>query len=155
MTRRTLLLSAGSALLLAACGGRPARTIAGDPKDIRVLTAALESERQQVAFYEVGAKLTGDALVTQILGYQRKHAAAIEEAIRELGGTPPPARPIAHMSLYRRPDAWRREAIKREGQWAAGYQAVIPKLSNPPLRSTFGALMTSEAEYAAALELTA
>ena len=154
MTRRTALLSAGSALLLAACGGRPARTIAGDPKDTRILNAALQSEREQIAFYEAGAKLTREPIVRQILADQRAHAAAIEEAIRELGATPPAARPIARASLHRDHAGWRAEAIKREEQWSTGYQTVIPKLTNPRLRSTFGALMTSEAEYATALQIT-
>jgi hypothetical protein len=32
---------------------------------------------------------------------------------------------------------------------------VIPKLANPRLRSTFGAIMTTEAEHAVALEVGA
>jgi hypothetical protein len=45
--------------------------------------------------------------------------------------------------------------MKLEQQWSAGYAAVIPKLANQRLRGTFGALMTSEAEHAVALELAA
>jgi hypothetical protein len=92
-------------------------------------------------------------VVRQILDHERAHAAAIEEAIRELGGTPAPARPIARYSLSRGFDAWRQDAIGREEQWSAGYAALVPKLANEPLRGTFGALMTSEAEHAVALDL--
>jgi hypothetical protein len=154
MTRRTALVAGASALWLAACGGRPARTIAGDPSDIRILNAALDSEREQIAFYETGVKLTDKPIVGHILSQERAHAAAIEEAIRELGGTPAPARPIAHYSLSRGYDAWRKDAIAREEQWSAGYASVIPKLKNQALRSTIGALMTTEAEHAVALDVT-
>src|SRR4051794_33084859 len=116
MTRRTLLLGGASALLLAACGGRPPRTVAGDPKDIGILTAALSSEREQIAFYETGVKLSDKPIVHQILEHQRAHAAAIEEAIRELGGTPAPARPIAHSSVNRSYAVWRQDAIARQEQ---------------------------------------
>lgn len=153
ITRRTALWTGASALLVAGCGGRPALTVAGDPADLRILNAALESERAQVALYEAGVKLSGAAIVKQILAQERAHAAAIEEAIRELGGTPAPARPIAHFALSRGYDAWRQDAINAEEQWAAGYAALIPKLANQRLRATFGALTTTEAEHAVALDV--
>jgi rubrerythrin len=153
ITRRTALVTGGSALLVAGCGGRPARTIAGDPSDLRILAAALQSEREQIAFYEAGVQLRDSPPLTKILGHERAHAAAIEEAIRELGGKPAPAQPIARYSLARGFDAWHQEAINREEQWSAGYAAVIPKLVNPRLRATFGALMTTEAEHAVALDV--
>lgn len=153
MTRRTAVVTGGAALLVAGCGGRPARKIAGDPKDLRILAAALESEREQVAFYEAGMRLHESPTVKLILAHERAHALAVEEAIRELGGTPAAARPIARASVARSAAAWRKEAIERENQWSAGYAALIPKLANARLRSTFGALMTTEAEHAVALDL--
>jgi Ferritin-like domain len=153
ITRRTALVAGASALLAAGCGGRPARTVAGDPADLRILDAALDVERQQIAFYEAGMQLRQSPALKKILAQERAHAAAVEEAIRELGGKPAPARPIARYSLARGFDAWRHDAIGREEQWSAGYAAVIPKLANPRLRSTFGAIMTTEAEHALALEV--
>ena len=153
MTRRTFVLGSAGTLVLAACGGRPARTVAGDPKDLRILNAALASEREQIAFYEVGAKLGDKPIVRQILAHQRAHARAIEEAIRELGGTPSAATPARPYNARRGYDAWRQDAIVRQEQWSHGYESVIPKLANPRLRSTFGALMTSEAENAVALDV--
>jgi rubrerythrin len=155
MTRRTAVLGGASALFVAGCGGRPARTLAGDPKDLRVLAAALEVERTQIALYEVGVRLSNKPIVKTILAQERAHAAAIEEAIRELGGTPAAARPLARFSLARGFDAWRQEAIQREEQWSTGYAALIPKLANERLRQTFGALMTIEAEHAVALDVSA
>jgi hypothetical protein len=153
ITRRTAVWTGASALLVAGCGGRPARTIAGDPDDLRILAAALEVERAQVALYEAGVKLSDAPIVHTILEHQRARAAAIEEAIRELGGRPAPHQAIARFSLNRGFDAWRQDTINREEQWSTGYAAVIPKLANKRLRSTFGALMTSEAEHAVALEI--
>jgi rubrerythrin len=152
ITRRTALIGAAG-LFLSACGGRPARSLAGDPKDLRILNAALQVEREQVAFYEAGARLSSAPIVRKILAQERAHAAAIEEAIRELGGTPPPARPIARHRLARGFDAWRQDAINREEHWSTGYATLLPKLVNPRLRATFGALATTEAEHAVALDV--
>ena len=153
ITRRTAVWTGASALLVAGCGGRPARTVAGDPSDLRILAAALEVERTQVALYEDGVKLSDAPIVRTILEQERAHAAAIEEAIRELGGTPAGHEAIARFSLHRGFDAWRQDAIDREQEWSAGYAALIPKLANTTLRSTFGALMTTEAEHAVALDV--
>jgi rubrerythrin len=127
--------------------------LAGDPKDLRILAAALDVEHQQIAFYEVGARLSDAPIVPTILRQERAHAAAVAEAIRELGGTPAPARPAARFALARGYDAWRQEAIRREEAWSSGYAALIPKLANERLRATFGALMTTEAEHAVALDV--
>lgn len=148
-------MAGASALVVAGCGGRPARLLAGDPKDLRILAAALDVERTQVALYETGVRLSRAPIVKTILDHQRAHVAAIEEAIRELGGTPAAGRPVARFSLARGFDVWRQEAIQREEQWSAGYAALIPKLANERLRQTFGALMTSEAEHALALDVGA
>jgi rubrerythrin len=153
ITRRRAIQLGGSAVLVAGCGGRPARTLAGDPKDLRILAAALDVEHAQIAFYEAGVRLSSSPVVTTILEQERAHAAAIAEAIRELGGHPQPGRPVARFSLARGFGAWRQEAIQREEQWSAGYAALIPKLVNEQLRATFGALTTTEAEHAVALDI--
>jgi rubrerythrin len=154
ITRRTAIWTGASALLVAGCGGRPPRTIAGDPKDLRILTAALQVEHEQIAFYEVGKQLSGAPVIRTILAQERAHAAAVSEAIRELGGKPAPAKPAVRFAPANGFDAWRQEAIKREEQWSAGYAALIPKLVNVQLRATFGALMTTEAEHAVALDVS-
>lgn len=146
------MLAAGGGFVLAGCGGRPARMIAGDASDLRILAAALQSEREQVAFYEAGLRLSSDPILRTVLDQERAHAAGLEELIRELGGTP-----VQHVAIAapraRSFGAWRQEALNAEDRWAAGYAAAIPKLSNPRLRGTFGALMTSEAEHGVALDL--
>ena len=148
------MLAGASAVVLAGCGTtRPARMIAGDTHDLRVLAAALEVERDQIALYQAGLKLRAAPIMKTILDQERAHAAAIEEAIRELGGTPAPARPRARFAKHESFGVWRQEAIGAEEQWSQGYAALIPKLANQRLRGTFGALMTTEAEHAVALDL--
>lgn len=154
LTRREALLAAGAGLVVVGCGGRPARTVAGDPADLRILQAALDVERRQVAVYEAGLKLSGGDVVRTILAQERRHVAAIEEAIRELGGSPAAARPAARMARARDYEGWKQETIGREQQWAQGYAAVLPRLKNTRLRSTFAALMTTEAEHAVALDVS-
>jgi hypothetical protein len=95
------------------------------------------------------------ALVQTILAHERSHAEALAEAIRELGGRPAQPRAAAAYArgIPRGGDAWRRHAIQSERQWIALYADAIPRLVNLPLRATFGAMMTTEAEHAAALDL--
>jgi rubrerythrin len=156
LTRRTAIWTGGSALLLAGCGGRPARKLAGSPADLPILGAALEIERSQIALYEAGSRLVSGpeaALVETILTQERRHAEALAEAIRELGGRPaaPRAAPAYGHGIPRGADAWRRHAVQSEQQWTAAYAAAIPRLVNLRLRATFGAVMTIEAEHAVAL----
>jgi rubrerythrin len=158
LTRRTALLGGTAALLLAGCGSRPVRTLAGDPSDVRVLRAALEIERTQIAVYEAGLALTRGRLAAglhTILAAERAHASAIEELLRELGATPAPPRAARAYSrgVPRTADAWFRHAIRSEDQWSAGYGALVPKLRNQRLRATFGSLSTTEAEHSVALGL--
>ena len=158
LTRRTAIWTGGSALLLAGCGGRPARKLAGSPTDLPLLGAALEIERAQIALYEAGARLVSGreaALVQTILAHERSHAKALAEAIRELGGRPAGPRPAAAYArgVPRGIDAWRRHAIRSERRWTAAYAAAIPKIANLRLRATFGAMMTTEAEHAVALDV--
>jgi rubrerythrin len=144
--------------VLAGCGSKSARMIAGDDADLPILAAALEAERIQIALYEAGARVVGGheaQLVRTILAAERRHADALAEAIRDLGGRPAaPLAPTAYArGIPRRPDAWRRHAIQAEELWSAGYAAALPKLANKRLRATFGAIMTTEAEHAVALEV--
>jgi len=84
------------------------------------------------------------------------HAEALAEAIRELGGPGRPLRarrPAYGSGIPRGADAWRRHAIHSEQRWTAAYAAAIPRLANPRLRATFGAMMTTEAEHAVALDI--
>lgn len=152
LTRREALLAAGIAVAAAGCGGRPARTRAGDPRDLRILAAALEQERRQVALYQAGLELRDHELLRTIVAHERRHVLALEQAIRELGGKPAGTAPAPSAQRHASFERWRAAAVEAEGLWSHGYAVVIPKLENLRLRSTFAALMTTEAQHAAALE---
>jgi rubrerythrin len=151
--------AAGAALVLAGCGGRPARKLAGDPADLRFLDAALDLERAQITMYLSALKTlrgTDADLARQILAHEHAHADAIAEAVRELGGRP--RRPAAKAfggapGTAGDARALMRAAARAEDRAASLYAAAIPRLANARLKSTFGAIMTSEAEHAAALRL--
>src|SRR5437763_13349579 len=90
--RREAIAAGGGALLLAGCGGTKALTRAGNPADLRYLSAALELERAQIALYEgaLRAHLSAAqaALAHKLLAQEHAHADALAEAIRELDATP-------------------------------------------------------------------
>lgn len=160
LSRREAIAAGGSALLLAGCGTKHARLLAGNDADLPILGTALELERTQIVFYGDALRvLRGQqaAVARAALEHEREHAAAIAEAIRELGGTPAAQRPAA---AYRhgfpasaRADAWLRYAIAFEDKAVDGYAAAIPKLVNARLRATFASIMTTEAEHSTALGL--
>lgn len=149
-------------MLAAGCGTRPARLIAGNPADLPLVGTALELERTQIALYEAALPVLNGRraeIARTALAHERAHAAALAEAMRELGATPPPARA---RSAYERgfprgadAGAWTQFAIQFEERAVAGYAAAIPKLENRRLRATFGAIMASEGEHAVALDVAA
>ena len=160
LSRREAIAASGSALFLAGCGTKHARLLAGKADDLPILGTALELERTQIALYRAAlGVLTGPraAVARTALEHEREHAAALAEAIRELGGRPAAQRAAA---AYERGfpanatgDAWARYAIAFEERAVAGYAAAIPKLVNARLRATFAAIMTTEAEHSTALGL--
>ena len=162
MLSRRAAIVAGTGVVLAGCGGRPPRKLAGSAADLPLLGTALELERSLIALYETGADLLSGraATVARIaLEHEHAHADALAEAMRELGGRPPaPRDPSAYRHGFPRTGgapAWRKFAIAYEEKAVAGYAAAIPKLANARLRSTFASIMTSEAEHAVALDVTA
>src|SRR4051812_41132341 len=93
LSRRAAIL--GGAVLLAGCGGRPPRKLAGSAADVPLIGTALELERSLIALYETGADLLtgrGAQVARTALAHERAHADALAEAIRELGAKPPPPR---------------------------------------------------------------
>src|SRR5436305_887563 len=136
LTRREAI-AAGGSLLLAGCGHRTARLLAGNTADVPALGTALELERTQIAMYEAALPvLTGAQadVARTALAHERAHAAALEESIRELGATPAAARA---RSAYEKgfphganAAGWIQFAIQFEARAAAGYAAAIPKLQN-------------------------
>src|SRR3954468_20978749 len=100
LSRRAAIL--GGAVLLAGCGGRAPRKLAGSAADVPLLGTALELERSLIALYETGVDLLtgrGGRGARIALEHERAHAEALAEAIRELGARPSAPRPA---SDYRR-----------------------------------------------------
>jgi rubrerythrin len=132
--------------------------VAGSQADLPALRAALEIERALIALYAAGLRVVRgrEAMVARrVLAQEHAHATTIAELIRELGGTPAPPKPAA---VYERGlparggvPAFLTHAMLAEESAVAAYAGAIPKLANARLRGTFGAIMTSEAEHAAAL----
>ena len=149
-TRRTVIASGASMALLAGCGGRSARKLAGSAADIPAIAERLRAERIGIAVVEASlSSLNGDVvkIARTILAHDREHADALSEAIRELGGKPERAQPPI-------PEGIGLDAIitlKERASLAYGH--ALPSLANARLRGTFGALMTIEAEHAMALRL--
>ena len=161
LTRRKALAATGSSLLIAGCGGRHARLVAGNQADLPALRAALEIERTLIALYGAGLRVLRGREATvarRVLAQEHAHATTIAELIRELGGTPAAPRPAAvyEHGLPTRGGgaAFLRHAMLAEESAVAAYAGAIPKLANARLRGTFGAIMTSEAEHAAALDVS-
>jgi hypothetical protein len=155
-TRRTVITGAAAAALLAGCGGREPRKLAGSAADIPLLQEQLDAERFEIAVVasavdRLGAD--GAALARIVLEHDRQHADALAQAIRELGGGPRPARGASSgdLGLGRGAREALQSVISLKARVAGSYERAIPTIANPRLRATFGSIMTVEAEHAEAL----
>jgi rubrerythrin len=164
LTRRALLhATAGSAVLLAACGdGNGTEGGASEQelreRDLRLLGSALDLENTVIAAYAAGAELlSGSArdAAGEIARQERVHAARLTEAIAELGGRTNPAKtPEEYARAFPRLTTGRdalRFAVDLENASVRLYLESLPFLSGPGLRPTAAAIATSEAEHAALL----
>jgi len=153
--------TAGGAVFLAACGDDDAGEGGGaspQERDVRILNSALDLEHTAIAAYTAGAPLLrGPALEVgrQFLVHEKEHAAALAQAIRDLGGTP---------NRPRRAEEYRRQlpnlrsqrdvlrfAVDLENAAVEAYIDSIPRLSSPDLRQTAAAIVSNEAEHISVL----
>jgi len=161
-TRRAFLRTSGvtfvggSATFLVACGDDP-KTRAGPAggggtSDVDILNQALDLENTAIAAYTAGAKLlTGEALtiVQKCLGQEQEHAAGLEQAIKQMGGTPHvPKQSYAEVIGDPKSQA---DVLKLgnviENAAVQAYVGAIPRLTDPKLRATAAAIVTNEAEH--------
>lgn len=170
-TSRRQLLIAGAAV---AAGGGVAVALAsgggGDPKRKRVETVSpeqamgdatalntlLDLERAAIAGYGVAAaRLRGRALRTarEFEGHERRHAAALEQTIRRLGGTPAPQRPAEeYLATFPRLRSDRDAlsfALDLETTAVAAYADAMPKIVTDGVRAALGAILVAESEHQA------
>lgn len=166
-TRRALLAAAaggGAALAIAACGGggdepeRKAETVSTTEAqtDAAVLSALLDLEHSSIAAYAyVSQELRGRALAAaRTFGAQeRRHAAAIEAAIRGLGSRPLPARPadeyVAGFPKLRGARDALSFALDVETTAIAAYADALGKFVTDSVRTTAASILVTESEHAA------
>jgi rubrerythrin len=168
--RRTFLLGGlggASAVLLGACaesssdaaGGTGVQEGKGGTPafDAQLLNEAYRLEQTAIASYEGGARLlTGGAaaLVTRFLDHERRHAERLEQVIRASGGEPVRVEePLAESPNLRTPRDFLEFAVEAEGEAIFTYTELLPRLSQPRLRSEIASILTNEAQHAAALRL--
>ncbi|HEX8102233.1 MAG TPA: DUF4439 domain-containing protein [Solirubrobacteraceae bacterium] len=157
--RRALLraagLSAGSALVLAGCGGTAAGGDDADTaSDIELLGALIELEQTAVAGYTVAARRLGGSLgavARRFRDHEREHVDRLSLASRRLGGTPPAPRARLEVRVPRGERAILRHAVGIEDAAIAAYLDALPRLRLPELRATAGSIFTTEAEHLAVL----
>lgn len=165
-TRKELLGlggAAGSAALIAACGGsgtRPKGSARDEAEalDLKLIGSALDLENTIIAAYAAGAGLVrgGARRSTRaIVEQEREHAKRLRGLVGELGGRPNPAKTREEYArgfprLRERADVLR-FAIDLENAAVRFYLESLPNLSTPELRLVAGAIATNEAEHAALL----
>jgi rubrerythrin len=170
-SRRTFFRGAGvtfvggSAVFLAACGDDNGGSGAGSPDttstsagggkgDVAILNSALDLEHTAVAAYTAGAALLKGAVLDvgkQFLAQEKEHVAGLQQAIKQLGGTPnQPKASYDFPTLSNQMDVLK-FANDLEHTAVAAYVGAIPKLTDPKLRGTAAAIVTNEAEHIAVL----
>ena len=157
-------LAGGSAIFLAACGssddtstsaagsGTSGAMSAGG--DVAILNSALDLEHTAIAAYTAGAPLLrGVALASakRFLSQEQEHADGLEQAIKQMGGTPNAARASYDFGRPQNATDVLRLANMIENTAIAAYIDAIPKLQEPALRATAAAIVTNEAEHVAIL----
>lgn len=153
----------GAAVLIASCGGSGPKTettetvsTAQADSDAALLNALLDQENSSIAAYTFAAtKLSGAALASArvFLGQERRHADALERAIRMLGGAPSPPRPrseydAAFPRLRGARDALS-FALDVETTAVAAYADALGKFATDEVRVTAASILVTEAEHAA------
>jgi hypothetical protein len=167
-SRRELLVASaaaaaggGAAALIASCGGgtktKSAETVstAQAQSDAAILGALLDLEHSSIAAYMlIATKLKGAPLAwaRAFLGHERRHAAALERAIRRVGGTPEPPRPRSEYESTFPPLRGAREALSFaldvETTAVSAYSDALPKIATDGVRATTASIFVVEAEHA-------
>ena len=162
-SRRSFLRGAGvtflggAPALIAACGGgdeEAATTSKQGSVDVRVLNPVLDLEYTAVAVYTAGEPLLRGGMRArgrQFRDQEREHAAALVRAIKDLGGTPNKPRARYAMPPLRDQDAFLKFVKGFEDTVLATYLDALPKLSDPQLRASAAAILTTEAEHISVL----
>ena len=171
-SRRELLMASAvataggaGAALLASCGGSDSKSestatvsTTQAESDAAILGALLDQENSSIAAYTlVATKLRGPALAsaTRFLAHERRHAAALDRAIRSLGGAPSPPRPRAeYAATFPRLRSARDAlsfALDVETTAVAAYSDALGKIATDDARATAATIFVTEAEHASVI----
>ena len=162
LTRREALGGAAAALALASCGsGDPAPTTGPRPgSGAALLGSLLALERASYAAYGACLDvLRGEARleVHAIRAQERVHAAGLENAITDLGGTPPPGRSAAEYERtfprLRSPEDALRFAEDLEERQVRAYLEAVTELPALELRLEAAGICSDEANHLATVRV--
>lgn len=153
-----LTLSATAVALLAGCNTMAMEKNDAQASDLDILNGALGAEQEAIAAYQLGADsgLLEPAVAQVALAFQRdhsEHAKVLSDTIRQLGGTPAPARsdynfPVA--DIKSQPDVLAFAADLEQGAVSAYFQAVSA-FQNGDLKSAAASILGAEAMHWAVL----
>lgn len=151
----------GSAVFLSACGSNQdlkdeQEQLADTPEaDVAILNDALSLELTAVEAYTRAGQLLQGAVAAvgaSFLEQEREHAAAIERAVKDLGGRPTKeVLELDFSDIGSQEDALQ-FATNLENVAIAAYVDSIPKLSSGDLRATAAQIVANEAEHVTVLQ---
>jgi rubrerythrin len=160
LTRSQLLLRAALAAASAAGAGAVGPVVAralakDDSADLDVLSFALTLEHLQSDLYIHGAKLAlspqGRTLVEELGQQEDQHVAALEAAVRKLGGVPP-AKPRFVIPAHDEP-TFLRLAQALEDLGVSAYNGAVAAIASPEILAAAATIVQVEARHAAAVRL--
>jgi rubrerythrin len=159
--RAGVTFAGGSAVFLSACGSSQdlkdeQEQLADTPEgDVAILNDALSLELTAVEAYSQALPLLQGAVAAvgaSFLEQEREHVAAIQRAVKDLGGRPTKAVQEFDLSDVRSQDEALQFANNLENVAIAAYVDSIPKLSSGDLRTTAAQIVTNEAEHVTVLQ---
>jgi hypothetical protein len=162
VTRREALGGAAAALVLASCGGGdpPPATGPRPGSGIALLGSLLALERASFAAYGACLDvLSGNTRqqVHAIRAQERTHAAGLEGAIEDLGGTPPPGRSAAEYERtfprLRTPEDALRFAEDLEERQVRAYLEAVAEFPALELRLRAAGICADEGNHLATVRV--
>lgn len=159
--RAGVTFAGGSAVFLSACGSNQdlkdeQEQLADTPDaDAAILNDALSLELTAVEAYTQALPLLQGAVAAvgaSFLEQEREHVAAIERAIKDLGGRPTRTVQEFDLSDVRNQEEALHFADNLENVAIAAYIDSIPKLSSGDLRTTAAQIVANEAEHVTVLQ---
>jgi rubrerythrin len=122
--------------------------------DVALLNRALALENRAVATYAAIVPRLGGPERREAATFsdqEQEHVSVLQTAVRALGAIPARPRPDYDLPRLRTGEQALALAISLEQELLAAHLETLPRLTSPDLRGTFAAILTVEAEHAAAL----